>query len=155
MSPIRRANQDYRLRKAYRANGFTVSDSGRVLTWPQQLRRTSRPSDLSKPPSPRRTSTMISPPPVHKQVATYDEIPIRLRPVYELGPLGWYEPTPVGVTIGAYRSARTKEPDREPVAPLTKLTRREWTTLLSVAEAGEERAYFVRSFVSKRIKLKD
>jgi hypothetical protein len=27
--------------------------------------------------------------------------------------------------------------------------------LLSVAEPGEERAYFIRSFVSKRIKLKD
>jgi hypothetical protein len=98
---------------------------------------------------------MTSPAPIRAQVATYDEIPTRLRPVYELGALGWYEPTQVGAAIGAYRSARSKAPDREPVAPLTKLTRKEWSLLLSVSAPGEERAYFLRSFVSKRIKLKD
>jgi hypothetical protein len=98
---------------------------------------------------------MTSPIALRAQIASYSEIPDRLRPAYDLSPLGWYEPNQIGAAIGAYRTARAKDPDREPVAPLTKLTRKEWNTLLSVASPGEERAYFMRSFVSKRIKLKD
>ena len=98
---------------------------------------------------------MTSRPPIRAQVATYDEIPRRLRPAYELSPLGWYEPNAVGAALGAYRSALAKDPDREPVAALRKLTRQEWSMLLSVSESGEERAYFMRAFTCKRIKLKD
>jgi hypothetical protein len=72
MSSIRRSDQEWRLSKAYRANGFALSDPGRVLRSPESLRPTSRPSSNGKPASQRRTLTMTSPPPVHKQVATYE-----------------------------------------------------------------------------------
>jgi hypothetical protein len=68
--------------------------------------------------------------------------------------LGWCEPNQIGAAIGAYRAALEKEPHREPLAPRRKLTRTEWSTLLSVAEP-EERGYFMRAFASKRIPLRD
>ena len=101
---------------------------------------------------------MSSLPPVRAQIETYDEIPVRLRPAYELSPLGWYEPNAVGAALGAYRSALAKNPDLTPFAPfapLRKLTKQEWSLLLSVSAPGEERAYFLRAFTAKRIKLKD
>jgi hypothetical protein len=154
MSPQRRSDQEYRLRTAYRANGFTVAASGRVLARPQPLRPAGNPPDVSKLPSPSRTPTMTTPAPLRKQVATYDEIPRRLRPAYDLSPLGWYEPNQIGTVIGAYRSALARDPHSEPVFPLTKLTRKEWSMLLSVVEPGEQPS-FIRALVSKRIKLKD
>jgi hypothetical protein len=155
MPPQRLSDQEYRLRTAYRASGFTVAANGRVLARPQSLRSTANPPGLSKHQPPSRTPTMTSPTALRKLVPTYDEIPARLKRAYELSPLGGYELNEVGAALNTYRSALAKDPIREPVAPLRKLTRREWSTLLSVCEPGEERAYFLRCFVTKRIKLKD
>jgi hypothetical protein len=156
MPPQRLSDQEYRLRTAYRANGFTVAASGRVLARPQSLRSTANPPGLSKHQPLARTPTMTSPAPLRKLVPTYSEIPDRLKPAYELAALEGYELNEVGAALNTYRSALAKEPgNREPIAPLRKLTRREWTTLLSVSEPGEERAYFLRCFTIKRIKLKD
>jgi hypothetical protein len=88
------------------------------------------------------------------QVETYDEILPRLRPAYGRSALGWIEVNQVGAAIGAYRSALEKDPHQEPVAPRRKMTRKEWSTLLSVV-GPEERGYFMRAFVAKRITLKD
>jgi hypothetical protein len=92
--------------------------------------------------------------PIPEQVEHYHEIPTRLRPAYGLSSLGWYQPNAVGATIGAYRAAIEKDPHREPLAPRRKLSRKEWSTLLSVAEP-DERAHFMRALISKRITLKD
>lgn len=91
---------------------------------------------------------------IPEQVEHYHQVPARLRPAYELGALGSYVPNQVGMTIGAYRAAIAKDPHREPLAPRRKLTRQEWSTLLSIAEP-DERGHFLRALASKRITLKD
>ncbi len=142
MGAQRRANQEWQLQKAY-------------ASWtPPQLRPSQRPPGLSRLPEPRRTNTMPSSPAIRAQVETYDEIPIRLRPAYGLSPLGGYELNQVGAALSAYRCALAKDPHREPLAPRRKLTKQEWSLLLSLAEP-DERAHFVRAIVSKRITLKD
>jgi hypothetical protein len=153
MLPVRRADQERRLRQAYCANGFAVSDSGRVLTSTQSLRRTAKPPRLSQRTPSTTRSIMASLLPA--QVESFSEIPTRLQPAYERSVLGWYEINQVGAALSAYRAALAKDPHREPVAPLRKLSKHEWRTLLSVAERGEERAYFIRAFTCKRIKLTD
>jgi hypothetical protein len=97
---------------------------------------------------------MGTPSAIAEQIETYDQIPVRLRPAYELSPLGWYEPNQVGAAIGAYRAAIVKDPHREPLAPRRKLTRAEWNLLLALSEP-EERGYFLRQLVSKRFSLRD
>jgi hypothetical protein len=155
MSRIRRDNQEWALRRSYRASGFVVAPSGRVLARPQPLRPAANTPAPGKHRSQSRTPTMSSPTPLRKLVPTYSEIPDRLKPAYELAALEGYELNEVGAALNTYRTAVAKDPIREPVAPLRKLTRHEWSTLLSVCEPGKERAYFLRCFASKRIKLKD
>jgi hypothetical protein len=48
----------------------------------------------------------------------------------------------VSAAISAYRTALAKDPHREPLAPRRKLTKQEWSTLLSVVEPNEK-AYFI------------
>jgi hypothetical protein len=153
MPPLRLANQTWRLRQLYRAAGYHVTEAGRVLAPPQSLGSMAKPPRLSERTPPTTRSIMTSPLPA--QVESYSEIPTRLRPAYDLSVLGWYELNQVGAALSAYRAALAKDPHREPVARLRKLTKHEWSTLLSVAERGEERAYFMRAFTCKRIKLKD
>jgi hypothetical protein len=60
----------------------------------------------------------------------------------------------IRAAIGTYHAALEKDPHQEPLAPRRKLTRKEWNTLLAVAESNE-RAYFLRALVAKRITLTD
>jgi hypothetical protein len=97
---------------------------------------------------------MTSPSTIRPQVENFSEIPTRLRPAYDLSVLSGFELNEVGAALNAYRYALEKDPYTEPLAPRRKLTRAEWATLLSIAEPNE-RGYFMRSLVSKRITLKD
>jgi hypothetical protein len=87
-------------------------------------------------------------------VESYAQIPLRLRPAYRLAALDGYELNEVGAALSAYRYALAKDPHREPLAPRRKLTKQEWSALLSVADP-EERGYFMRALVTRRITLKD
>jgi hypothetical protein len=141
---------------AYEDAGFDVSPSGRVYSPPRPLHPEPPKPGFSRLPEPARTSrpTTTPPSPIQAQVQTFGEIPPRLRPAYERSVLGGYELNQVGAALSAYRCAAAKNPGREPVAPQRKLTRTEWNTLLAVVEP-EERAYFMRALVCKRIKLTD
>jgi hypothetical protein len=148
----RRARVEEAYRNAYRRAGFVLTKRGKVLpALPTSTPRTPRFSKLLEP---MRTASMTSLPTIRPQVENYSEIPTRLRPAYDLSVLGGYELNQLGAALSAYRCALAKDPYTEPLAPRRKLTRAEWATLLSIAEPNE-RAYFMRSLVSKRITLKD
>jgi hypothetical protein len=86
-------------------------------------------------------------------VATFDEIPRRLRPLYDSGPDEGYILTPAGKALASYRNALAREPHQEPVAPLRTLTKTEFMILVGVAEPGPEREHFLKSAALRRIKV--
>jgi hypothetical protein len=88
-------------------------------------------------------------------VPSFDAIPLRLRPLYDLGPNEGYVLTPAGKALASYRNAIAREPNKEPLAPLRTLTKTEFMTLVGVAQAGSEREFFIKSAAQKRITIKD
>lgn len=96
---------------------------------------------------------MASPPAIPSRVESYDAIPKRLRPVYSVSAGDGYELSVPGRLLAGYRTAITRNPDREPIAPLRTLTKAEWMTLVGVAEPGPERQHFLRAVAQRRLKV--
>ena len=146
-----------KLAAAWRAAGFPVSESGKVFTPPRELRPTPPPPGFSKLPEPKRSvadARRKPPPTVPHQVASVSEIPDRLRPLYVPAHFGnGYVRNAAGTVLASYRDQKARDPLAAPITRRATLTRKQWATLLSVAEPGPEREHFLRDAALKRITI--
>jgi hypothetical protein len=82
--------------------------------------------------------------PIH--VESLDYVPRKLRSLYESVSVGdGFALNSAGRALAGFRAALAKEPFKEPTAQIHVLTRSQWSLLAALAEAGDERAHFLKA----------